>query len=972
MSDAQALYEAGRYAEALPLALATADTLEGLILVGKLYHELARYDEAADVWDQIARNLDDPEQVAQARSNLALELKYAGRLQEALPINALAVERMRAVPGGDPRALATLVNNLGETQRALGHYADAERSSDEALALRRAVNGEQHPDYARTLAARALLRKSQGRYAEAETLLEQALTIYRATLGEGHPDVAGAFNTLAGVFATSGRLADAHHAYEQALARWQQSLGGEHPNVGSALSGLATIELQLGNADRSAPLFEAALRILVRRTPGPTLAAALGSYAQALFDNGDFSSASALFEQALPIWEGAGGASHPDLGKCLVGLGVCRAQLGPVTDAIPLTRRGLEILEAALGPDHPETITPRVDLAAQLGRSGAQDEARVLLERARAIAPTAEVIEAFGGLEQTLGHHDAAIAFFEQTLAITAPANRDRVLHNIALSQAGAGRPREALDAELRAAALQDASLVRVVATLSDRQRVVFLQQARNDLYALLSLVRESFAGDPVVVGEAFDALLRRKGIAAEALSAERDALLAHDDPGLRERLAELRAVRSDLATRSLAGDPRAGELGQRRDQLERELAREIPELAQAERLREVDRAGLAAALPEDAALVEIVLTRVFDFDALPPRWSGRRYLAFVLTREGVRLVDLGDEAIDQLVEDYLAPFSRRGAAARHLGVAEGAATGPDGSALRALVFDPLDVPRRVLISPDGALARLPFESLPGVLDDYEISYLSTGRDLLRAPAAASAGPAVVIADPDYDLGLDGQDVSPRFGPLPGTAREGEQVAARLGVQALTGPDVLETTVKALRSPSILHIATHGFFLADTPVRALALGAPGPENALLRSGLALAGANATLAGLPFDGILYAEDVTGLDLVGTELVVLSACDSGLGDVRAGEGVFGLRRAFALAGADTLVMSLWPVPDAITQELMDAFYSRLAAGASRAGALREAQLEIRARHPAVADWGAFILEGRTEPLARALGR
>ena len=144
------------------------------------------------------------------------------------------------------------------------------------------------------------------------------------------------------------------------------------------------------------------------------------------------------------------------------------------------------------------------------------------------------------------------------------------------------------------------------------------------------------------------------------------------------------------------------------------------------------------------------------------------------------------------------------------------------------------------------------------------------------------------------------------------------------------------------------------------------------ENPLLRSGLALAGANTWLrGGTPpseaEDGLLTAEDVSGLDLLATELVVLSACETGLGQVQVGEGVFGLRRAFALAGAKTLVMSLWKVPDHETQQLMEYFYQGILKGRHRADALRDAQLALKANHPHPHYWGAFICQGDPDSLS-----
>jgi CHAT domain-containing protein len=292
---------------------------------------------------------------------------------------------------------------------------------------------------------------------------------------------------------------------------------------------------------------------------------------------------------------------------------------------------------------------------------------------------------------------------------------------------------------------------------------------------------------------------------------------------------------------------------------------------------------------------------------------------------------------------------------------------------------------------------------LPGadgrlLIEQYRISYVGCGRDVLRFGAAPSGQPTepLVVADPDFDLG----DQSPAFPPatparsgrqsrdfqrsdyhfdrLPGTRGEGETIAALLGVSPWLDVAALEAHLKQRRSPRLLHLATHGFFLQDEkrdpnwevgiPGR---LSGPLPENPLLRSGLALAGANTWLqeGSLPAeaeDGLLTAEDVAGLDLLDTELVVLSACETGLGQGHIGEGVFGLRRSFIVAGAKTLVMSLWKVPDEQTRELMEDFYRRILAGQGRADALREAQLALKEKYPDPYYWGAFICQGDPGPL------
>jgi len=229
-----------------------------------------------------------------------------------------------------------------------------------------------------------------------------------------------------------------------------------------------------------------------------------------------------------------------------------------------------------------------------------------------------------------------------------------------------------------------------------------------------------------------------------------------------------------------------------------------------------------------------------------------------------------------------------------------------------------------------------------------------------------------------------------RFERLEGTKSEGKCIANKLGIKKpWLGEAALKARVKACHSPRILHLATHGFFLEDLKSNPnkkfhdldaikwqVVVSADQPTKSaikypLLRSGLALAGFNTWKEGgaLPEEaenGILTAEDVSCLDLLNTELVVLSACETGLGEVYTGEGVFGLRRAFVLAGAKTLVMSLWKVPDDETKELMEEYYNHILSGQSRADALRNAQLTIKKKYPNPWYWGAFICQGEPSPL------
>jgi CHAT domain-containing protein len=471
----------------------------------------------------------------------------------------------------------------------------------------------------------------------------------------------------------------------------------------------------------------------------------------------------------------------------------------------------------------------------------------------------------------------------------------------------------------------------------------------------------------------------------------------------------------------------RLAEWNQEKEQIEAELARLIPEISLQRQLQGIDSRRIIRILPKRAALVEFVRFNVFDFSAVlahgEPRWKSARYIAFIVYADEpdqMQMIDLNEATpIDQLITQFRSSMIGTDDGRDLTLSAEQEESDDNGEQLRKAVFDPL-IPclagrTRLFLALDGDLTRLPFEVLPiensqYVIDRYQISYLSTGRDILHFNATSNYQPAVslVVADPEFDLGSDDPTSDAQNGEmrgrqsrdldrsmwhfkrLPGTLVEGKQIAAKLGVQPLLQQDVLEASLKACRAPRILHIATHGFFLPNQqhdPNEELPVPQAGSigtsveriealrqlENPLLRSGLALAGANTWLrqGRLPEtaeDGILTAEDVSGLDLLGTELVVLSACETGLGEVLVGEGVFGLRRAFVLAGAKTLVMSLWKVPDTPTQELMVDFYERILNGQSRAEALREAQLALKQRYPHPWYWGAFICQGDPGRLPR----
>jgi tetratricopeptide (TPR) repeat protein len=819
--------------------------------------------------------------------------------------------------------------------------------------------------------------------------------------------------------------------YRQALelatqvCEWaRRGLGENHPLRATGLHNLGFMCQAMGEYARAEPLYRQALEIRKRLfgENHPACAATLGNLAGVYEFTGDYAAAEPLYRRAVDILRRAPGGNHSDYAASLNNLAGLHYAKGEYARAEPLYRQALAIWQEVLGEDHP-------DYAAGL--------------------------------------------------------------YHLAVSSAAQGRAVEALDLMRKALAIDEHSLGQIFTIGSDRQRLAYLQKIQTHLQVFLSLVCRHLADSRQAIQAALEVVLRRKALAAEALMTQRDAILGGRNPLLQEQLRKLTLLRRQIARQTLAG-PAAGEdaaahlrqLAQwhaERERQEQALARQVPEMDLEQKLRAAGRRAVALAVPAGVALVEFVRFHVVNFQAVPARdesqWQPARYLAFVLSAaepDDVQMLDLGEaEPIDRMIADFRAGITRdpdnRRAQVPYAdeepgadGEAPSVAVTGQGTALRQRVFDVL-LPHlggrtRLLLCPDGDLTRLPFEVLPDgrggrLIDTYRISYLSSGRDVLRCGTQPTGQPRppLVVADPDFDLvrqpvaaasspappvakatatkkggflswllgrqggtsergttprrtdcqpvlrkgsSAEGAPSTPRVTTsrysrdlnraagacrLPGTRIEGERIAALLNVQPWLETHVLEACLKGVRSPRLLHLATHGFFLRDQPRQdgqagGAADGLPSSyENPLLRSGLLLAGYNTWLARgeLPpeaEDGMLTAEDVTGLDLLDTELVVLSACETGLGQVHVGEGVFGLRRAFVLAGAKTLVMSLWKVPDLQTQELMVDFYQRILAGQPRAEALRQAQLALKARHPDPYYWGAFICQGDPGPMAQ----
>jgi CHAT domain-containing protein len=385
--------------------------------------------------------------------------------------------------------------------------------------------------------------------------------------------------------------------------------------------------------------------------------------------------------------------------------------------------------------------------------------------------------------------------------------------------------------------------------------------------------------------------------------------------------------------------------------------------------------------IPTNAALVEIVRYKPFNPKATKDseQFGKSHYAVYILFANGeIKAQDLGEtQPIDKDVTEF-----RRNIASKNTRISylQKSARQLDEKLMQP-IRQLLGNTKTLLLSPDSALNLIPFEALVDennqyLVENYQITYLTSGRDLLRQKEKfASQQPPLIIANPLYNQ--TGQKVvftpnstrsfnidESAFYPLEATKEEAEAIKKLFPkATVLTQAQATENALKQVKKPNILHIATHGFFskLTDNKI------SEENENPLLRSGLVFAGVKVSKSAGD-DGVFSALEATNLNLVGTKLVVLSACDTGNGDISAGEGVYGLRRALVIAGSESQLISLWKVDDNATKDLMIAYYERLKKGEGRSEALRQTQLAMlkskNQNHPFY--WASFIPSGNSSPM------
>jgi len=866
-----------------------------------------------------------------------------GKVDDARVLATHAVESAEKGAGPNSAYVGELLVNLAELERNKDNFAKSEELFQRAIEVDQAALGRQDPQTAFAMLRLAALYDSKDDYPRAEPMLQESLRITQQTLGPDHPQVVVWLMNLSLLHEDREDYAEALSELQQARAIAEKRLDPDDFIYIGVLNNLADLYRSMKDYDQAEPLVERVIQ-MIEKTRGP---------------------------------------DYPRLSEPLMNLGIIAREKKQYARSLELLWRSESIRERAYGPRNSQTAAVLITIGNLYRAEGEFAKAIEVYARARNILETAA--GPYHSLTQ-LTYVNAAIAF------------------------AALGDVNDATEYQAHADALLEHSIDLNLSIGSEREKWDFLEGASERTDRTISVNALLAPNSPAASELAALVLLQRKGRVLDAMSGSFAALRSRMSPDDQKLLDELSSTTAELAKLTLHGSgstpPEAyqkqiASLEKARDDLEAAISRSSSEFRT--HSQAVTLTAVKDAIPARAALLEFAAYRPFDprADSDARAYGEPHYIAYILRHEGeVQWKELGSaKPIDTLVASLRAALrDPENKNVQHL------AREMDSrimQPLRPLVGDAT----QLLISPDGELNLIPFEALVDehqhyLVERYSISYLTTGRDLLRLQVARSSRSApVIVADPVYGEPASAElattkpsrsRMSPRpdarrsvtsagdlsdvyFAPLPGTAVEASVIKAEFpDARLLTGRKATEDAVKLVDAPSILHIATHGFFLSDARAATGSEHAPAMsrgiqfdndgENPLLRSGLALAGANVSRSTTQ-PGILTALEASSLNLWGTKLVTLSACDTGIGEVRNGEGVYGLRRAFFLAGAESVVMSLWPVSDYATREMMSSYYKNLKKGLGRGEALRQTELAMLKhkdrRHPFY--WASFIQSG-----------
>jgi CHAT domain-containing protein/Tfp pilus assembly protein PilF len=789
--------------------------------------------------------------------------------------------------------------DLGLIYATMGRYSTSEQFTSDALAMREKSLGRNSKAGASSLNNYAVLYQETARYNESEKYFEEALEVAKNKIGDKSQEYATILNNQAVLYSKIGRYDAAVEKLKQASAIMDALNKGVNEKVGFQ-SNLASLYQRMGKLAESEAIYLQLEKMLKVTSNNPYYAGVLNNLALLYIQMGKLDKVEGYLKSSADVYLKRFGAQNPNYAKVLNDLGNFYRTQSRFPEAEQKLTESLNIRLAALGENHPDYVK---------------------------------------SLE------DVGILYWKKGEAAKAKEN-------------------------LKAAADKSLDFVnRYFPPMSEAEKTKYWDVLQPRFQRFFNFGLETSTIDPSVINDMYNYQMATKALLLNSTNKIKHAILGSGNQDLikdytawlekKETLARYYSLSKEELTNQKIDLPA---LEQEANSMERSLSERSADFSQGYQNATVDFGKVAALLSDLEAVVEIVRVRSFDKDFT----ADSKYAVLILTKNATSpkliVIDNGN-----LLETRYAKFYKNA-------VTQKAADEYSFPQFWAKIEPALAGKKTIYISPDGVYNQINLNTLKSpagnfLINQYDLVIVGNSKDLINlksAKATVAKKSAFLLGFPNY-----GGDA---VASLPGTKVEVEGISNILKttgykVTLAEQADATEAKIKSISGPALVHIATHGYFLQDTGGDAVGVDQENAKNnPLLRSGLLLSGASKTIKGevMPNlesndNGVLTAYEAMNLNLTGTDLIVLSACETGLGDVRAGEGVYGLQRSFIVAGAKALVMSLWKVDDAATQALMTNFYTNLSKGGSKLKAFKQAQLQLMTKYKDPYYWGAFVMIG-----------
>jgi CHAT domain-containing protein len=870
-----------------------------------LYRNTAQYEKAEPLYLQ-AKNIREvvlgKNNVEYARSCFGLAFLYhnTGQFEKAYSLYSESKQIRERISGKKNIDYAQSCNSLANLYCDMEKYENAEPLYKEARQIIVSLQGNEGPDYATNCNNLAILYKDMGDYKKAEPLYLEAMALREKTLGISHPDYAASCNNLANLYKKMGEYEKAETLYKDARQIWGQTLSKEHPNYALGCNNLANLYIDMGQYDKAESLHLESIKIR-----GKIL-----------------------------------GKQHPDYAQSCTSLGALYADIAQYEKAEPLLLEALEVYQQKLGKENTLYTTSYKNL---------------------------------GNLFWITGNNQKAIDFFAE--ALNSQKNQIKKIFQFA----------------------------------SETEQQSYLMQIGNLNDKFFSFSYSGYSKNPQ--GITYDVSIIDRNLILSSNQQLRQAIYNSNDTIISNNYNDWTSAREQLAfwyTKPIAVREKYIKiLEEKANALEKNLTRFSSEFKKQQQQQELSWKNIKQNLKIGEAAIEFIEFEYYN----SKRWTDSTYYIALLLRK-----DTPEPELIKLFEkrqlDSMLTYKSTSAGQVKLSYLYTKRQDGKANSLYDLIWKPIEQKltgiNTVYFAPAGSLYKISFAALPvsktEVLSDkYRLVQLNTTASVgdNPAPNISASDKIILYGGVQYDadstsirqaaLKYSANDVATRSLPddllrdgvgefyyLSGSENEVtaiRKLATQNKYSATISDGMLATeesfkTLTGKNSPAILHIATHGFFFPDPKNEKKddrmggAIVFKQSDNPLIRSGLALAGANNAWKGKPVtgveDGILTSYEVSNMYLPNTKLAVLSACETGLGDIQGSEGVYGLQRAFKMAGVQNLVMSLWKVDDMATSEFMQEFYKNLFAKKTINDAFYQAQTMMKNKYRNDPyKWAAWVL-------------